>query len=110
MDKMIKEIQTVLVHQVGDARVCPHCDKPFVPVDSTTAEAKRLYDKIEKKRTQRKLKCVEAIARARARLTKYSPLCPHCKASSVQLLDPMLQAWRCDKCNHHFRTEIWNGK
>jgi hypothetical protein len=42
------EILKVLLHQIGDNRICPKCGCSFIPADLTTKEALDLYSKLKK--------------------------------------------------------------
>jgi hypothetical protein len=43
-----QEIQSVLIHNAGDLRECPHCRTRFVPQDRTAEDAWKAYKKLRK--------------------------------------------------------------
>jgi len=45
-----KELLKILVRQIGDIRVCPYCQRTFIPNDSTSREALEYYVKIKDKK------------------------------------------------------------
>ena len=46
-NETMSAIQTVLIHCIGDIRVCPHCKKEFVPLDRAGSDALDLYKMLE---------------------------------------------------------------
>ncbi|MGD0022527.1 MAG: hypothetical protein ABSC54_09510 [Smithellaceae bacterium] len=49
IDIDIDEIMKELLHQIGDNRLCPHCNKTFTPQDYTKDRALNLYNKLKVK-------------------------------------------------------------
>jgi hypothetical protein len=45
-DKDFKTIKNVLLHCIGDMRLCPNCDESFIPNDQAQKKAVELYDKL----------------------------------------------------------------
>ena len=45
--KTLERIKSVLIHEVGDNRQCPHCKKSFVPDDRTSQDALELFNKLK---------------------------------------------------------------
>ena len=43
---LLEQLKNVLINQVGDTRMCPHCNKDFIPDDKTAKEAWKLYKKL----------------------------------------------------------------
>jgi len=44
--KRIERAREVLIRQVGDTRVCPHCGQHFIPEDTTSREALQMYHEL----------------------------------------------------------------
>jgi hypothetical protein len=40
---LLEKLRKVLIRQIGDARLCPHCNKSFIPIDITANEALDIY-------------------------------------------------------------------
>lgn len=49
-ETLYQKILLVLIRQVGDHRYCPHCNKSFIPNDTTTGEALDLVKEIKETR------------------------------------------------------------
>ena len=47
--KLVKEIISVLIRNVGNGRICPHCDKAFIPVDETSKNSLAVYNKLKER-------------------------------------------------------------
>ncbi len=45
--KTLERIKSVLIHEVGDNRYCPHCKKSFVPDDRTSQDALELFNNLK---------------------------------------------------------------
>lgn len=48
--EFIEYLQKVLIHEVGDHRICPKCKNTFIPKDPTSEGARKAYKKLDKLR------------------------------------------------------------
>lgn len=46
--RKIKKLMSILIHNVGDSRRCPHCATEFVPKDQTSKDAFKGYQTLNK--------------------------------------------------------------